>query len=203
MLWYQCRISMNFYLPTKLQRNRRFHTTSVAVRGYRRPRVCHGWRKLCYWYWITVSPQKKNVFICQAWFQKYPSLFWKNTRSFDSGWILHIFAINSDMIGYIVGAVSSHLIHISTLASSSIGLSWKTFSFNHLASSRFRNKMWEIAQATTQNLSFSGVVYQAWGGVCTCWSKIYLLIFMHDDIAYQHGRCSNKIDVLLLSHSVL
>ena len=92
MLWYQCLISMNFYLPTKLQRNRRFHTTSVAVRGYRRPRVCHGWRKLCLLVLDTVS-LKKIAFICQAWFQKYLSLFWKNTRSFDSGWTILIFAM--------------------------------------------------------------------------------------------------------------
>lgn len=101
MLWYQCLISMNFYLPTKLQRNRRFHTTSVAARGYRRPRVCHGWRKLCYWYWIhlpdlisevSVIVLKEDLRLNKSWF-----LPWK--------------------IGYdwIVGAVSSHLIHISRL----------------------------------------------------------------------------------------
>lgn len=164
MLWYQCLISMNFYLPTKLQRNRRFHTTSVAVRGYRRPRVCHGWRKLCLLVLDTVS-LKKIAFICQAWFQKYLSLFWKNTRSFDSGWTILIFAMKNRIWLDSFGAVSSQLIHISHLIIHGPILEDMFIQPPRLIPV---NKMREIAQATTQNLSFSEVVYQAWGGVCTC-----------------------------------
>lgn len=200
MLWYQCLISMNFYLPTKLQRNRRFHTTSVAVRGYRRPRVCHGWRKLCLLVLDTVS-LKKIAFICQAWFQKYLSLFWKNTRSFDSGWT------NPDFlpwkIGYdwIVGAVSSHLIHISRLIIHGPILEDMFIQPPRLI------PVWEQnARDCTSNypklVIFGGCLPSVRRSLHLLEQNIFVNIHARWH-SLPHGRCSNKIDVLLRSHSVL
>ena len=143
MLWYQCLISMNFYLPTKLQRNRRFHTTSVAVRGYRRPRVCHGWRKLCLLVLDTVSPQK-NCFHLPGLISEVSIIVLKEHQVFLTPveQIL-IFAMKNRI--WLDSMVQFLPIWSTFLASSSMGLSWKTCSFNHLALSRFRNKMREIA----------------------------------------------------------
>lgn len=198
MLWYQCLISMNFYLPTKLQRNRRFHTTSVAVRGYRRPRVCHGWRKLCLLVLDTVSPQK-NCFHLPGLISevsiivlKEHQVFWLRLNDTD---FCHQFGYD-----WIVGAVSSHLIHISRLI-----IHGPILEDMFIQPPRLIPVSEQNARDCTSNypklVIFGGCLPSVGRSLHLLEQNIFANI--HDDIAYQHGKCSNKIDVLLLSHSVL